>query len=231
MRFLFLFLLLGFFASFFSSCDSKKSNESTTNNNAVDSTLLLLEKYPDSVELINQMSSSALELGDTARSIQLLSQSLGLKLDQPEVENQLGFLLAAIKSEQSLLIATRMTHSEKALHAAKGHYIKGLFYANTGNDKEAIKSFDSSIISNFTFTDAYIEKAISLYHTEEINKAIDALSKAMDLDSKNPDVYYWLGLCMEEKKEIEKAAAFFQETIRLAPDHEGANTSLNNLKK
>lgn len=231
MRFLFYFLLLGLFGSLFSSCEGKKNNESISNNKAVDSSLLLLEKYPDSVELINQISASALELGDTARSIQLLSQSLGLKLDQPEVENQLGFLLAAIKSEQSLLIATRMTQSEKALHAAKGHYIKGLFYANTGNDREAIKSFDSSIISNFTFTDAYIEKAISLYHTGEINMAIDALSKAMDLDSKNPDVYYWLGLCMEEKKETEKALAFYQETLRLAPDHEGANTSLNNLKK
>ena len=231
MRFLFLFLMLGFFTSFFSSCDGKKSDEKLSTKNVSDSSLLLLERYPDSVELINPIAFSALELGDTARSIQLLSQSLGLKLDQPEVENQLGFLLAAIKSEQSLLIATRMTHSEKALDASRGHYIKGLFYANTGNDKEAIKSFDSSIISNFTFTDAYIEKAISLYHSGEINKAIDALSKAMDLDSKNPDVYYWLGLCLEQKKETEKAAAYYQEALRLSPDHEGAISSLNNLKK
>lgn len=228
---LFLFLVLGLSTFFYMSCDGKKSNENLSAQNDTDSSLLLLEKYPDSVDLINQIAVSTLELGDTAKSIQLLSQSLGLKLDQPEVENQLGFLLAAIKSEQSLLIATRMTHSEKAADAARGHYIKGLFYANTGNDKEAIRSFDSSIISNFTFTDAYIEKAISLYHTGEINKAIDALSKAMDLDSKNPDVYYWMGLCLEQKKETEKALAFYQETLRLAPDHEGATTSLNNLKK
>jgi tetratricopeptide (TPR) repeat protein len=231
MRFLFHFLGLGLLSFFYASCDGKKSNVPTSNSMAADSSLLLLEKYPDSVELINLVANSKLQTGDTGKSIQLLSQSLGLKLEQPEVENQLGFLLAAIKSEQALLIATRMTHSEKALDAAKGHYIKGLFYANTGNDIEAIKSFDSSIISNFTFTDAYIEKAISLYHSREINKAIDALSKAMDLDSKNPDVYYWLGLCLEEKKENEKAAAYFEETLRLAPDHEGAISSLNNLKK
>ena len=231
MRFLFHFLGLGLLSFFYASCDGKKSNAPTSNSMAADSSLLLLEKYPDSVELINLVANSKLQTGDTGKSIQLLSQSLGLKLEQPEVENQLGFLLAAIKSEQALLIATRMTHSEKALDAAKGHYIKGLFYANTGNDKEAIKSFDASIISHFTFTDAYIEKAISLYHSREINKAIDALSKAMDLDSKNPDVYYWLGLCLEEKKENEKAAAYFEETLRLAPDHEGAISSLNNLKK
>jgi len=231
MRFLFHFLGLGLLSFFYASCDGKKSNVPTSNSMAADSSLLLLEKYPDSVELINLVANSKLQTGDTGKSIQLLSQSLGLKLEQPEVENQLGFLLAAIKSEQALLIATRMTHSEKALDAAKGHYIKGLFYANTGNDKEAIKSFDSSIISNFTFTDAYIEKAISLYHSREINKAIDALSKAMDLDSKNPDGYYWLGLCLVEKKENEKAAAYFEETLRLAPDHEGAISSLNNLKK
>jgi len=230
MRFLFIFLVLGFFTLFYTSCDGNKSNETLPSNNA-DSSLLLLEQYPDSVELINQTAFSALQMGDTGKSIQLLSQSLGLKLEQPEVENQLGFLLAAIKSDQALLIATRMTRSEKALEAAKGHYIKGLYHANTGNDREAIKSFDSSIISNFTFTDAYIEKAISLYHSKEINKAIDALSKAMDLDSKNPDVYYWLGLCLEEKNETEKAIAYYQETLRLAPDHEGATTSLNKLKK
>ena len=231
MRFLFHFLGIALLSFFYASCDGKKSNAPTSNSMAADSSLLLLEKYPDSVELINLVAISKLQSGDTGKSIQLLSQSLGLKLEQPEVESQLGFLLAAIKSEQALLIATRMTHSEKALDAAKGHYIKGLFYANTGNDREAIKSFDSSIISNFTFTDAYIEKAISLYHSREINKAIDALSKAMDLDSKNPDVYYCLGLCLEEKKENEKAAAYYQETLRLAPDHEGAISSLNNLKK
>jgi len=231
MRFMFLFSVLGFFTFFYSSCSGNKSNETQSNNRAVDSSLLLLEKYPDSVALINQTAFSALKMGDTGKSIQLLSQSLGLKLEQPEVENQLGFLLASIKSEQSLLIATRMTHSEKALDAAKGYYIKGLFYANTGNDREAIKSFDSCIIANFTFTDAYIEKAISLYYTGEMNKAIDALSKAMDLDSKNPDVYYWLGLCLEQKKETEKAAAYYQETLRLAPDHEGAIASLNKVKK
>lgn len=231
MRFLFHLLGIGLLSFFYASCDGKKSNAPTSNSMAADSSLLLLEKYPDSVDLINIVAISKLQTGDTGKSIQLLSQSLGLKLEQPEVESQLGFLLAAIKSEQALLIATRMTHSEKALDAAKGHYIKGLFYANTGNDREAIKSFDSSIISNFTFTDAYIEKAISLYHSREINKAIDALSKAMDLDSKNPDVFYWLGLCLEEKKENEKAAAYYQETLRLAPDHEGAISSLNNLKK
>ena len=231
MRFLFHLLGIGLLSFFYASCDGKKGNESPSKNKAADSSLLLLEKYPDSVELINQTALNALQLGDTGKSIQLLSQSLGINLKQPEVENQLGFLLAAIKSEQALLIATRMTHSEKALDAAKGHYIKGLFYANTGNDKEAIKSFDSSIITNFTFTDAYIEKAISLYHSGEIIKAIDALSKAMDLDSKNPDVYYWMGLCLEEKKEFEKAAAYYQETLRLAPDHQGAISSLNNFKK
>ena len=231
MRLLFHLLVIGLLSFFYASCDDKKSNETLSKNRTVDSSLLLLEKYPDSVELINQTAYSALQMGDTGKSIQLLSQSLGLKLEQPEVENQLGFLLAAIKSEQSLLIATRMTHSEKALDAAKGHYIKGLYYANTGNDQEAISSFDSSIISNFTFIDAYIEKAISLYHVGSINMAIDALSKAMDLDRKNPDVYYWLGLCLEEKKDNEKAAAYYQETLRLAPDHEGAISSLNNLKK
>lgn len=231
MRFLFLFSATVFFAFIYTSCDGGNGKEAISKTDTPDSTTLLLEKYPDSVELINQSALNSLEIGDTAKAIQLLGNSLGLKLEQPEVENHLGFLLAAIKSEQSLLIATRMTHSEKALDAARGHYIKGLYHANTGNDQEAIRSFDSSIISNFTFTDAYIEKAISLYHSGSINKAIDALSKAMDLDSKNPDIYYWLGLCLEEKKETEKAVAYYQETLRLAPDHIGANTSLNKLKK
>ena len=79
------------------------------------------------------------------------------------------------------------------------------------------------IIYYIVYLDNMVEK--------KINKAIDALSKAMDLDSKNPDVYYWLGLCLEQKKDTEKALAYYQETLRLAPDHEGATTSLNNLKK
>jgi hypothetical protein len=109
MRFLFPFMAMVFFSLLQTSCDEGNGKKIPSKTETADSTTLLLEKYPDSVELINQTALGALEMGDTAKSIQLLSQSLGRKLDQPDVENQLGFLLAAIKSEQSLLIATRMT--------------------------------------------------------------------------------------------------------------------------
>jgi len=39
------------------------------------------------------------------------------------------------------------------------------------------------------------------------------------------------GFALKKKKDNEKAAAYYQETLRLAPDHEGAISSLNNLKK
>lgn len=213
------------------SCGPKKDTKETQKLHAKDSTEVLLGQYPDSVELLNQSAFNALQKGDTSRSVQLLSQSLGLQLDQPAIENELGFLLAAIKSEQSLLIATRMTKNEKGFIAAQGHYIKGLYYSNTGNDGEAIQSFDSSIISNFTFTDAYIEKAILLYTAKDYNRAIDALTKAIELDRKNADIYFWMGSCLEEKNQVEQAIAYYQEAIRLDPQHAGANASYNNIKK
>ena len=223
--------ILIFFTLFIVSCSQNKESNNTGAAGPVDSTAILIAQYPDSVDLLNQSAFNALQSGDTGKSIQFLSHSLGVKLDQPEVENELGFLLAAIKSEQSLSIATRMTKSEKALVAAQGHYIKGLYFANIENEIEAIRSFDSSIISNFTFTNAYIEKAILLTGAGKYDLAIDVLTKAMELDRKNADIYFWLGSCLEGKKDIEKASAYYQEAIRLDPQHEGAIRSFNNLKK
>ncbi len=219
------------FVFFSVSCNQGKESNTVGAAGPQDAASTLLAQFPDSIDLLNQTAFNALQSGDTGKSIQLLSHSLAVKLDQPEVENELGFLLAAIKSEQSLLIATRMTKSEKASTASQGHYIKGLYHANSGNDKEAIRSFDSSIISNFTFTNAYIEKAILLNNAGDFDKAIDALAKAMELDRKNADVYYWLGSCLEGKKDFIKAAAYYQEAISLDPQHQGAIRSLHQLKK
>lgn len=223
--------IMVFFTLFMVSCSQNEESNKAGAAVRTDSTAILIAQYPDSVDLLNQSAFSALQSGDTGKSIQYLSHSLGVKLDQPEVENELGFLLAAIKSEQALLVATRMIKSEKALFAAQGHYIKGLYYANIGKDSEAIRSFDSSIISNFTFTDSYIEKAILLSGAGKYDLAIDALTKAMNLDRKNADVYFWLGNCHSGLKDIEKATAFYQEAVRLDPQLNASISSFNNIKK
>jgi tetratricopeptide (TPR) repeat protein len=199
---------------------------------ALDNLALLIKKFPSNKSLQNAIASIHLQKGDTAYAIQALLYSLAIDQNQPDVEFELAFLDAAQKNEEALIIADRMInrYTEKDIQA-KGHFSKGIYFANTALPKRAIQEFDSAIIKNFTLVDAYVEKGILLLESGKINESIATLSKAIALDKNNADILFWLGKGYQQKKDFSQALIYFSETLKLDPTNNSAKSAIEEIKK
>lgn len=199
---------------------------------ALSNLLNLMGKFPQNPDLQNAVSVIYLQKGDTTKAIASLLQSLAINQQQPEIEFELAFLQAAKKNSTSLEIADRLINRyDDGAIQAKGHFTKGIYFANLAMTKQAINEFDSAIIKNFTSVDAYIEKSILLLEIGKVNESIATLSKAIALDKKNADILFWLGKAHQQKKEYDQALLYFSETLKLDPNNIAAEQAIKEIKK
>lgn len=191
-------------------------------------------KNPSNTRLLNNLGMAYLGNLDTSKAISIFQESLGIDSSQPDATYQLGFLFAAVKSDKALNVANVLI-KQKGLNKeelnAQGHYIKGLYFVNIGRPMVALQEFDECIISNYTFLDPYIEKAIVQYEINKFDESLKTLSKVVAIDRYQADAYFWMAKNHEKLGNIEDAKYFYQQTIDLAPDFESAKTGLSSLNK
>jgi tetratricopeptide (TPR) repeat protein len=72
-----------------------------------------------------------------------------------------------------------------------------VYHSYIGLDDQAIRIFDSIITSNYTFIDAYIEKGIILHDQKKYPEALKTFQQALRINTKNPELYYWISRCYE----------------------------------
>lgn len=199
---------------------------------ALSNLLNLISKFPQNHDIQNAVSFIYLQKGDTSKAIESLFQSLSINQQQPDIEFELAFVQAAQKNSDALNIADRLIkrYDDGAIQA-KGHFTKGIYFANIAEPKKAIAEFDSAIIKNFTSVDAYIEKGILLLETGDVEKSIATLTKAIALDKKNADILFWMGKAYQQKKEYNQALLYFSETLKLDPSNIAAQQALKEIKK
>jgi tetratricopeptide (TPR) repeat protein len=113
----------------------------------------------------------------------------------------------------------------------QGYFLKGIYFANTGNKKEAMIALNQSIVENYRFIDAYIEKAILLYESNEFKKSIKLLQKGIEIDRFQADLYYWIGRNSEKLKDLNESIYAYEQTLTLAPDFENAKIRLDSIHK
>ena len=219
------------------SLKKEQLNQQLDAGNAKNAIKLLkseIDKNPTDTRLLNNLGMAYLNNLDTSKAIAIFQESLVKDSSQPDATYQLGFLFAAIKSEKALDVA-KVLIKQKGINKeqlnAQGYYIKGLYFVNIGKPLIAIQAFDEAIISNYTFLDPYIEKAIILYEINKYDESLKILSKVVAIDRYQSDAYFWMAKSYEKLGNIEDAKYFYQQTLDLAPDFESAKTALSSLNK
>jgi len=222
----------------------------------------LVEKYPDSALLVENLTqyyrengdytnalaviSKALqkdstnarfwdikgnlyiENADTAGSIRALERSAGL-YPEPGVIISLGTLYAQTKDPKALAIADGLIMADKARAEKEALFIKGLYYSSTGEKNKAIALFDQCLALNYSFMEAYREKAIALYDLGKYKEAIASLDKATTLQNNFDEGYYFKGRCYEKLNDIPNAIEAYQTALMYDPDYIEAKDALGRL--
>ena len=110
---------------------------------------------------------------------------------------EMAWLLAERKDPGALIITDSLSLVKDEMIKTRARYIRGLYYSNLGQDDKAMREFDSTIVHNYTFIDAYIEKGIIQYNHKQYNEALKTFQQAFKIVNNNAELYYWIGKCYE----------------------------------
>jgi Flp pilus assembly protein TadD len=197
---------------------------------AIDALLSLNERKPDQTETLNALAYASLIAHDTSSAAYHLEQSLGLLPNQPAIEMELAFLHLARNQDQWIAMVNNMIQDKQdPIRASRGHFIKGVSLSNQNQLPNAIRSFDSSIVLNFTFIDAHIERSILLLEQKKAQSAAEGLFKALEMERKSPDLYFLLGEAHMQLNKPAEARNFYLQAVELDPTHQGAQKQLKKI--
>jgi tetratricopeptide (TPR) repeat protein len=182
--------------------------------------------------LYNRKAILMLLKGDTATAIRDLLRSLNLEPEQTDVHLELGFLYAAQKNKNALVVADfLLSQAEEPLLKSQARYMKGIYYTNAGMKKEALASFNEVIINDYTFLDAYMEKGILLYNDKKYADALKTFDKALTVSNTNAECYLWAAKCLEAMGRKAEALDFYKKTVGLNAGLKEAEEAVDRLEK
>ncbi len=125
---------------------------------------------------------------------------------------QLGEDIEAINTLNNLLEIN--PYSEVAWHQL------GKIYIKINKLEEALSAFEFAIISDDCFTGAYIEKGNLLEQMGRLNEAIDNFEFSLNFTDPSAFVNHKIGVCHLKLGNDKLAIRYFEESIKLEPNHE-----------
>ncbi len=168
------------------------------------------------------------ENADTLAAIRAFENSVSI-YPQPDVIISLGVLYAQTANPLALAMADGLLQANKAEAEKEATFIKGLYYSAAGDKKKAITFFDKCISLNYSFMEAYREKAIVLYDMGQYTEALAVLDKAVTLQNGFDEGYYYKGRCLEKLNRVPVAIEMYQRALLYDPNYIEAKQALARL--
>jgi len=165
---------------------------------------------------------------DTVNAIKAFRKAADI-FPSPQYIIPLGSMYAQTRDSMALKVADFIIRTKMTPDSKEAFFIKGLYYNFTGDKKAAISFFDKCLNLDYNYMFAYREKAIALYDMGRYEDAITVLDKAVTLQNKFDEGYYWLGRCPEKTNKAADAIQEYRNALRLTPDYVEAKEALTRL--
>lgn len=168
------------------------------------------------------------DLKDTVQAVKSLERAYNLQPLQL-VGVALANLYAEIKDKRVLAICDDIIDKDSAQELTDPVFIKGIYFANTQQNDEALEQFENCINRDWKFTEAYIEKGIILFKQNNIDEALKTFALAARVSNTYPDAYYWMGRCYENIGQKEEARENYMRALGLDKKFTEAKDALKRL--
>ncbi len=166
---------------------------------------------------------------DTVNAIRSLENALQI-LQAPAYIMKLGSIYARTKNNKALAMADTLLQGKFAHTEAEAFYIKGLYYSYSGDKTKAIVFFDRSLSVDYNYMPAYVEKAMVFYDSGRYDEALKVLNRAVTLQNKFDEGYYWRGRCLEKLNKPGEAVEEYRMALMYSPDYTEAKEALERLQ-
>ncbi|MCU0336120.1 MAG: tetratricopeptide repeat protein [Chitinophagaceae bacterium] len=109
-------------------------------------------------------------------------------------------------------------------------FIRGIYYSSRQQYAQARRWFDSTIVYDYAFAEAHLEKGYAWYDEGNYSEAVRSFETLTDIDTKNADAWYWLGKSREAADDKAGAIKAYQRSLLLNPAIAEAQAALDRLQ-
>jgi tetratricopeptide (TPR) repeat protein len=169
---------------------------------------------------------------DSSGAIISLNKAAFLDPERASIQLELGSLYADRRDARLLPLAdTLIARSPDPDVQSRALLLKGVYYANLGDRNKAIHQYDESILRNYTFLDAFIEKGIAQYEMGKFGEALKTFEKGLTIKPSEAELYLWKGKCHQALGQRAEAMDNFRKCLGLDGGLKEAATLLSALER
>jgi tetratricopeptide (TPR) repeat protein len=118
----------------------------------------MIQKYPGQLDALGIKAEILKEQGKNDEALSTMEKAYAIQPRDKETAYNLAFEYADAKNPKALGLTDTLIKYDKTATVARAWYIKATYYSNMGNEKEAMRLYDSSNAADFNFLDAYLDK-------------------------------------------------------------------------
>ncbi|MEI6948803.1 tetratricopeptide repeat protein [Paraflavisolibacter sp. H34] len=175
----------------------------------------ILAQYGAQLDALELKAALLQELKQPAEALAVLEKAYSFAPSDAELAFNLAFQYAQAKNEKVLALSDSLIQKDATGRHAEPYYFKGVYFANTGNDRRALEFFDEAIRHDYYFIDAYMEKGRLQYQHQQYPQALQTFQLAATVSPTFADAYLWMGKVQQATGNKEEAKLNYQRAYGL----------------
>jgi tetratricopeptide (TPR) repeat protein len=183
----------------------------------------VLVLYPTSLDALLLKAEILKQQNNNTAALATLEKAYSYAPFDAELGYNLAFEYAETKNEKAIALTDSLMKSDSTGKAAQPYYLRGVYYANTGNTPEALNYFNQAIAHDYTFFDAYMDKGTLLFDAKHYKEALQVFQLVNRISPTYAEAYYWTGKCEEALGQKAEAKLDYQRAF-------GLDTALHEAK-
>jgi len=189
-----------------------------------------LELKPGFPETLNSLGNVLNRLGRSREALPLLQQAVRIQPRFATAHNTLGTVLMSLgRAGEGTEEFRRAAELSPSMALARVNL--GWALAHQGRIAEAVVEYEHARRLQPDFADAELKWGLTLAMDSRLLEAVPHLARAVDLRPEDAEMRYVLGSALLDVGRREEAIAQFEETLRLNPNHTGAQEGLDRLRR
>lgn len=175
----------------------------------------MLEQYPGQLDAIGIKVDILKEQGKEKESLLLLEKAYSLQPRDKETVYNLAYAYAEAENPNALSLTDTLIKYDKTETVARAWYIKATYYNNTGNEKQALRFYDSSNLADYNFLDTYLDKGKLLLKQKKYEQALRTFATGQKFSPGTADFYFWVGKTQEAMNQKADAKMNYERAYAL----------------
>jgi len=171
--------------------------------------------YPASLDALLLKAEILKAQKNNTAALAALEKAYSFAPFDQELSYNLAFEYAEAKDIKVLPLTDSLMRADTTGKQAQPYYLRGVYYANTGNSAQALEYFNQAIAHDYTFFDAYMDKGALLYDQKKYADALPVFQLVARVSPTYADSYYWSGKCKEALGNKAEAKLDYQRAYSL----------------